>query len=548
MRLRLKPSISILLALVLTISLYSQFESGQSLPTDESSITRDFSDPAFRMASTISAKDLYEHLSILASDEFEGRETGSPGNDKAASYLAEEFRKLRLSPLDQSKSFFQEVAFTFTSFEKMKLSLNDKVYKQLRDYIIFPQFSEDLNLSEDEIVFLGYGIHDKEYSDYDGQNVEGKVVLAFEGEPINQDGVSAISNSSQISEWSTNWHLKSQAAKQNGAKALILIANDLKKLINDNRRMLVNRVVQLGNHGASSVSGVNTIFLSSKIAEKILADNRDRVVAIRDNLNKGAEISAHISLPISILGTIEVKRDIIQSKNVAGLISGTDNKDEVIVVSAHFDHIGAKGESIYNGADDNSSGTSTVLEIAEAFATASLIGMGPKRSILFLLVTGEEKGLLGSQYYADQPYFPLEKTMANVNIDMVGRWGNEYLENSQDYIYVIGSDRLSRELHDINEHVNSKYSHLLLDYKYNDEKDPNRFYYRSDHYNFARHGIPSIFFFNGVHEDYHRIGDTIDKIDFTLMEKRARHIFHLVWDLSNKSEFLIMNGAPTSAN
>ena len=548
MNLRLNLISYVIIAFALSTPLFGQFESGKSLPIDPSLLIQDFSDPAFRIASTITVKDLHAHLSILASDAFEGRETGSPGNDKAAIYLAEEFGKLDLKPLDASKTFFQDVAFTFTSFKENKLTLNGKAYRQLRDFIIFPQYSSDVDLSQDDIIFLGYGIHSKEYSDYKDHNVDGKIILAFEGEPVGQNGISLVSNSTEISEWSTNWQLKSKAAKQRGAKALILIANDLKKLINDNRRMLVNRVVQLGDSSESTSTGVNTIFLSSKVVEEILAEKRDEVIGLRKSLMTKADNGLYLELPVSVESRIRVQRDIIQSRNVAGLIPGTDYEDEVIVVSAHFDHIGTKGESIYNGADDNSSGTSTVLEIAEAFATASQIGIGPKRSILFLLVTGEEKGLLGSQYYADQPYFPLDQTMANVNIDMVGRWGNDYEEKDQEYIYVIGSDRLSKQLHDINEHVNSRYSHLLLDYKYNDEQDPNRFYYRSDHYNFARHGIPSIFFFNGVHEDYHRISDTMEKIDFALMEKRARHIFHLIWHLSHKSDFLKMNGMPTSAN
>jgi Zn-dependent M28 family amino/carboxypeptidase len=216
-------------------------------------------------------------------------------------------------------------------------------------------------------------------------------------------------------------------------------------------------------------------------------------------------------------------------------VEGSDQvlKDEVLVVSAHYDHIGKRGDDVFNGADDNGSGTSTVLEVAEAFATAKEKGIGPRRSVLFLLVSGEEKGLLGSEYYAKHPVFPLAQTIANINVDMVGRVDDKHADNPE-YIYVIGSDRLSSELHTIGEAVNEKFTQLELDYTYNAEDDPNRYYYRSDHYNFAVKGIPSVFFFNGTHADYHQATDTIEKINFEKMEKIGRLVFHNAWQLSNQ--------------
>jgi Zn-dependent M28 family amino/carboxypeptidase len=181
------------------------------------------------------------------------------------------------------------------------------------------------------------------------------------------------------------------------------------------------------------------------------------------------------------------------------------------------------------------------LEIAEALAMAKEKGYGPRRSVLCLLVTGEEKGLLGSEFYSKYPIFPLENTMCNVNVDMVGRVDSKY-ENNPSYIYVIGSDRLSSDLHAINEAANQKYTQLTMDYTYNSEKDPNRYYYRSDHYNFAKNGIPSIFFFSGTHKDYHRTSDTVEKINFEKMEKVGKHIFHLTWELANRDDQIMVDG------
>lgn len=225
-----------------------------------------------------------------------------------------------------------------------------------------------------------------------------------------------------------------------------------------------------------------------------------------------------------------IKKD---TENVLAFIEGSEKPNEILVVSAHYDHVGMENGEIYPGADDDGSGNVAILEIAEAFQHAVKDGFKPKRSVLFLHVTAEEIGLLGSKYYTDiQPVFPLENTIANLNIDMIGRVDDAHAENTN-YVYLIGSDKLSTDLHNISETVNKKHINLNLDYTFNDENDPNRFYYRSDHYNFAKNNIPIIFYFNGVHADYHKPTDTPDKIDYDLLEKRAQLIFATAWELAN---------------
>lgn len=225
-----------------------------------------------------------------------------------------------------------------------------------------------------------------------------------------------------------------------------------------------------------------------------------------------------------------IKKD---TENVLGFIEGSEKPEEILVISAHYDHVGVHDGEIYNGADDDGSGSVAILEIAKAFKKAEKEGFRPKRSILFLHVTAEEIGLLGSKYYTDvQPVFPLENTIANLNIDMIGRVDDKHL-NQPDYVYLIGSDKLSTDLHNLSESANQKYINLELDYTYNDENDPNRFYYRSDHYNFAKNNIPIIFYFNGVHPDYHKPTDTPDKINYDLLAKRTRLVFATAWELAN---------------
>ena len=224
----------------------------------------------------------------------------------------------------------------------------------------------------------------------------------------------------------------------------------------------------------------------------------------------------------------------IRGENVLGYIEGSDLKDELLIITAHYDHLGKHDSLIFNGADDDASGVSAALEIAEAFMLAKKAGHGPRRSILIMPVSGEEKGLLGSRYYTDNPIYPLENTVANLNIDMIGRL-DDWHDNGN-YVYLIGSDRLSYDLHNLNEKINDEYIEIDLDYRFNDKDDPNRYYYRSDHYNFAKNDIPVIFYFNGVHEDYHKPSDTIEKIDFDKINTITRLIFLTAWEIANRDE------------
>ena len=228
------------------------------------------------------------------------------------------------------------------------------------------------------------------------------------------------------------------------------------------------------------------------------------------------------------------------SENIWTFIEGSEFPDEIVVVSAHYDHVGVKNDEVYNGADDDGSGTVALLEIAQAFQLAKKEGNGPKRSILILHVTGEEYGLHGSRYYSENPLFPLKNTVADVNIDMIGR-RDDLHKDTNNFVYIIGSDYLSTDLYKLCEDVNKKHIKLNLDYKYNDRNDPNRFYYRSDHYNFAKNGIPSVFFFSGIHDDYHKPTDDVDKIEFDALAKRTQLAFAVAWEIANREKRLVVD-------
>jgi Zn-dependent M28 family amino/carboxypeptidase len=262
---------------------------------------------------------------------------------------------------------------------------------------------------------------------------------------------------------------------------------------------------------------------------------------------KGGMHNGDYFMPMNVYAGRE--RRNIDSFNVLAFIKGDEKPDELLVITSHLDHVGVnKDGSVNNGADDDGSGTTAMLEMAEAFQLAVNDGLRPKRSVLFLHVSAEEKGLLGSEYYSKNPTYPMEDTVANLNIDMIGRIDDLHKDNPN-YLYIIGSDKLSQDLHDVNQSMNDKYVNLELDYRYNDPTTlvfemgrmrENNYYYRSDHLHFVNNNVPAIFYFNGTHEDYHRPTDTADKIRYDLLEKRARLIFYTAWEIVNREERLAL--------
>lgn len=531
--------VGLLLGLSAGTGLQAQYISSVTVPDSTKAPITD--DIASELAATITAEDLREHLTVLASDEYEGRETGTPGNDKAAAYIATHFKAEGLRPAGISNSFSQPVDFTFSSWADTDIYIGEARYKHLWDYIAFPNKNRSTAVIQaSEVLYLGYGIDDVKYSDYEKADVRGKVIMINKGEPYSKDSTSWISGSREPSKWTTDINTKLEAAHKKGVKLVLIIEDDLQGMLAENRRKLVGYTTDMGLIVDDEMTTANHAYISTTLAKAIAGKKSKKIAKARTRSNKkGKACDVKLSTPFKMNMSKDVKT--LKSKNIAAFIKGSEKPDEYIVVSAHYDHLGKRGEEIYNGADDNGSGTSTVLELAQAFAKAKNIGQSPKRSIIFLLLTGEEKGLLGSAYYVENALFPLEQTICDVNVDMVGRVDEKY-EDNPNYIYVIGSDRLSTDLHKINEEVNQSYTQLTLDYTYNDENDPNRYYFRSDHYNFAKNGIPSIFFFNGTHPDYHRTTDTVDKINFEKMEKVGQHIFHLVWELANRDAKINVDG------
>lgn len=503
-----------------------------------------------RFAETITRTDLEKHLRIIAADSLEGRDTGSPGQKKAARYIAAQFAGFGLKPVVNGSSWFQPFELVKRSWGEVYVKTPKGARKNLNeDFYVYGLTSlpDETPLA---VVFAGYGIESDTYSDYKNLNVAGKAVIVFAGEPKNGEGNYLVSgDAKETSKWSgqPSWQNKQRLARERGAKAFFVVSNEApdafatkaKQMATYNR--LMNRVEFKNQNKPESATNTATFFITPALAADLLKIKPKKLAQLREKISSTRTTTAGNVKAQTIALKAARQEEVIQTENVLGFLEGTDKKDEVLIITAHYDHIGISADGqINNGANDDGSGTVSVLEIAEAFGKAAAEGIRPRRSILFMTVTGEEKGLLGSDYYTKNPIFPLEKTIADLNIDMVGRTDKDH-EGKGDYIYVIGSDKLSSELHTINETANQKYTQLQLDYTYNDPKDPNRFYYRSDHYNFAKNKIPVAFFFNGVHEDYHQPTDDVDKIQFDKAEKVVRLVFHTAWELANRENRIVVD-------
>ena len=502
--------------------------------------------PSGEATSSITAVDLKRHLSFLASDELGGRYTLSPSNRIAARYLASQLESYGYRGAARDGSFLQKVPLSYTNVDlpKSKCVLNvggvKQEFKYADDFNTMPAASMDIS---GNLVFVAYGVcsPNNKYDDYAGLDVKGKIIVALSGFPSSLSGVRL--NESEMG---------TDAAAAHGAVGAIIITSPQYLLMWDQLKNSATREEQLGlpPHKSAVQSEVFPAVNAGPHLIKALA----KLMGKEDSYLMHANGKPVQPSPIAAAAEIKVSvsaKKAPPAQNVAGILDGSDPKlkDEYVVFSAHYDHLQSEpnGE-VYNGADDDGSGTVSVLEIAQAFA----LGPRPPRSVLIIFHTGEELGLFGSEFNADyEPVVPLKKLVADFNIDMVGRSRpagdddpRDRMLTDKNSIYIIGADKLSTELHQINEQTNAETARLRFDYTYNPESHPERFYYRSDHYNYAKHGIPVIFFFTGVHRDYHRTTDDVDKIDFVKMERIDRMIFAVGWRVANLDHRLVVDKKP----
>lgn len=479
-------------------------------------------------ANTITQADLRARLEILASDSFMGRETGTEGQRLAAQYILEQFRSYGIPPVPgatgrgmEADGYRQLFPVEVIRTGGLSMAVAGRSYTFLQDYAYFTEsLRSDLDVAEVMVlapVSLG------------GAKLGGasKVVMLLQDRQT-QDDPHAMA--AQAMEALTN----------TGTKVLLMVHEQARAIMEQRGSFITREHMRLatdnGSRPRSGGARVQVILITPELAQAILDHGKV-------SLKKAAATAGkkRLIIKVQVRFTYASRNGPATGENVLGFISGSDKKDELVVVTAHYDHVGVIDGEVYNGADDDGSGTVAVLGMAKAFAKAKAEGHGPRRSMLFMTVSGEEKGLLGSRWYTDHPVFPLDSTVADLNIDMIGRTDTVYGDSSS-YVYVIGSRRISNELGNIIERENDALAKLHLDYTFDAADDPNRFYYRSDHYNFAKHGVPIAFFFNGVHADYHGPYDEVDKIRFDLLRQRTLLVFHTAWALANSETRLAKDG------
>lgn len=473
------------------------------------SVSLQAQDPiAQQYGALITTSDLKENLSILASDAMEGRETGKRGQKMAAAFISAHFEELGLVP-PVNGGYYQPVELFTMAQPSVKLKSQAGELKEFEDFSYYGSGQTE-GVKEYTLVFAGKG-SDEEIATLD---VKDKAVAIF------LDANASLRRNPAVTK-----------LREKGAVIIVAITDaqteftDLTSMI---RNFTGGQISLTNKPGASLGSLLAGPAACEKLFPKMNAEKLKKAIADK----KVAKVK-----PTTLSVSITQNFKPLKSTNVLGFLEGSDKKDEIVVITSHYDHIGmlpaGEGDRINNGADDDGSGTVAVLQLAKAFVQAKKEGKGPRRSILFMTVTGEEKGLLGSDYYTQHPVYPLANTVVNLNIDMIGRKDPQH-KDSAPYVYMIGSDRLSKELHTLSESVNNTYTKLIFDYTYNAESHPDRIYYRSDHWNFAKNNIPIIFYFDGINDDYHKPSDEVEKIEFDLLKQRAELVFYTAWEIANR--------------
>lgn len=499
--------------------------------------------PQQKFANLITIESSQKQLTLLSSKEFEGRGTGQAGGRKAAEYLATAFQSFGLvAPVNGS--YFQPVALQQIGYQVDKFTIDGNEWINGKDFYI----QGDNNLQQyngEEVVFVGYGIQHQKYNELKDVDLKDKIVLLInEGEPTDKTGKSHLTNQKYRSEWSSNRYRRLQELIKLKPKLILSTSKDVGEMLDKMKGRLTAGRVALREGTAKKhqvTQAIPVVNITEAAADQVLQKANTSIQQFRAEADQTFKPTTR-SFKTKLTATMGMVVKNLDDPNVMGLLEGTDLKNEIIIISGHYDHDGITPDgTIYPGADDNGSGTVGVLELAKAFAQAKKEGEGPRRSILFVALAAEEKGLLGSKFYTQNPIFPLANTVACLNLDMIGRIDDKHLHGNHNYIHAIGTDKLSSELKAITELANKEYTQMELDYSYDDPKDPMRLYYRSDHYNFALQGIPSAFFFSGLHPDYHTPHDTVDKIDFPMMVKREKLVFHILWEIANRDKRLAVD-------
>jgi hypothetical protein len=506
---------------------------------------------------SINTNDLKRHMQFLASDELEGRDTGEPGLQVAARYLAVQAESLGLLPLDKDKDYMQTYIIQEKAYDRERshitITAADSSYAHSSEpFYVLPAPGGDHTVYEGEVVFAGYGINSEEhgYNDFEHIDIQDKVVLIMNRAPMNEEGTEAQFDNSKWTEMQ-NFQYKMQYIYSQQPKAVMLVVDPksgMQSIEDINpavaKYLSKSRVLKADDEESADSPGnmPGMVLIHRQVADQLLASSGKDLKDLQLEIDRNLAPQSFLLEGTSVKIELSMKTSDLEIFNVFGLIEGSDPalKDEVVIYVAHYDHMGTDGKGgVFNGADDNASGTVALIEIAEAFLKEK---KSPKRSIGILWVSAEEIGLYGSQYFAEHPLVARENIAAVINLDMVSRTKTEedvlstrsgLTIQAVDSVKVIGGLQ-SKVLMEINEKT-LKDAGLTGNYQYNNLTDPSRFFFRSDHINFARKDIPVLFYSTGTHRDYHMISDVEEAIDYDKFLKMSRFCFKVGLNVAQHS-------------
>jgi len=490
---------------------------------------------------SITAEDLKVHLDVIASDEFRGRNTPSQELKITSRYIATFAKSYGLKPLMPDGSYLQEIPLDMSTIDQAQTQMELRMGKRIKnfsfpeDFGIYGRSFLDMKISGD-VLFVGFGLSSPEsdWDDLEGLDLQDKVVVMLDPDLPEDHKLRTPENRRLL-------YRRSRVIGSRGAAAvLIVVSKKREKNFSDNGYFFDNTSrCQLGDDLKTiSTSASQQTYLRAEIRHAMAAEILG--ISITELEDMFFALRGGKQIPGSKLHNRRMDISIVTQKqkdktyNVVGWLEGTDErlKEEYVLFGSHHDHLGTREGKVFNGADDNGSGTVAMLELAQALQIAR-----PKRSVIFVWHTAEEKGLWGSRYFVEHSHAPVEKMSAELNMDMICR-------NDPNHLYIIGSNKLSTELDAIINAVNDKHIHMNLDYKYEDPQHPDNFFFRSDQYPYIQYGIPAAWYFCGTTEDYHQETDTIDRVDFAKMERITRFVYLTAMVIGNKPEMLKLDIHP----
>lgn len=491
-----------------------------------------------KQADAIDPQQLRSLVDSITQPAFEGRGNAQPGIKKAADYLADQFSALGLQPAGDRRTYLQHFDVTREAWGAIGLKVGARSFEQTKDFYVFPGYISDMPLLNlKEVIFVGYGIEDSTYNDYGKTDVKGKAVIFYAGEPLDSKGNSLITKNAFRSNWSLDWQRKLELAQSKGATFAFVIDQNPAESQKRYGKLLAGGLWRANTSSMRSMKnnegGLNAMFVSTAVAEAILGKKAAKAEEAMAALKNG-EVFKAVKVKSSIEVKLDKENETLSGDNVVGMIEGSDKnlKKEALLISAYYDHFGKPEQgAAFSGADNNASGVAALLEIARAMAATQKEGLGPKRTVVFLLTAGHEKANAGASFYSAYAAYPIDRTITSISLERLGRADDSH---KTPYVYVVGADRSSIDMDNLIDYTNHFNTKLELDKSLGDADHADKHFENADNYVYVSRKVPAVSFFGSKMERSASASDTAEKLDYKLLQQRAQLVFYTAWDIANR--------------